>query len=308
MKRILFTLMLLAPLAGTIAQNVVIDRPPAYKTGLFMSTDPVDSPMIASADFFTVTERVALGDIMVYGQVAIQVPGGAEVDGATVFIFNHDVATPAGRPDEPGTALVEIRDIPMGIVTIEDDPDGPAGATLYKIISIPLTEANGGNQIILEPGSYWMSVCAVIRNSFSNWPNINVWQWSMSANAAPIVPVFIDPSNAAGVGATNWTSIGTIAPGFLAFAWTLTDEEITVGIDNNTIANLTVYPNPVNDMIHIQTTEGNVIKASLFDLTGKEVSTQYNVQTINVSHLSAGIYMLRVETSNGVVTKKIVKR
>ena len=84
-------------------------------------------------------------------------------------------------------------------------------------------------------------------------------------------------------------------------------ESITLDIDKTEIANdnLIIYPNPVNDILFIQTDA----KISLFDLTGKELITIDNnsqVKEIKMNQYPAGIYLIKAYTEDGIQSKKII--
>lgn len=94
------------------------------------------------------------------------------------------------------------------------------------------------------------------------------------------------------------------------------------GIFDPIPANLTVeekskptfllYPNPTSNSITIAAQAGSIQSISLFDLNGKQLSTkQVNGQEkqLDVSHLEAGIYLVRIEMPNGETTmKRFVKK
>lgn len=73
-----------------------------------------------------------------------------------------------------------------------------------------------------------------------------------------------------------------------------------------------VYPNPANDFINISNSENiQVSNIKITDLNGRVVkqSNFDNVSNINlnVSDLSAGIYMMNINTNEGSTVKKIIK-
>lgn len=74
-------------------------------------------------------------------------------------------------------------------------------------------------------------------------------------------------------------------------------------------SDLNIYPNPVQDVLVIQNTAA--IKGwSLFDSGGKKVLEQnspFFLQEAQVSHLNSGLYILKIETANGVFQQKIIK-
>jgi hypothetical protein len=71
----------------------------------------------------------------------------------------------------------------------------------------------------------------------------------------------------------------------------------------------TVYPNPAKDEIFIQS-EKPIEKVEIIDLSGRVMinSKWSNGQSINVSSLPAGVYLVKIQTSAGVVAGKIVKQ
>jgi len=87
----------------------------------------------------------------------------------------------------------------------------------------------------------------------------------------------------------------------------------TTGINDNTAnnASVNVYPNPAHGDIYINTeTTGTInYKTQLLDVSGKVIST-FNVNEsiyhFSTSGIASGIYYLRMESNEGVITKKIV--
>jgi hypothetical protein len=69
---------------------------------------------------------------------------------------------------------------------------------------------------------------------------------------------------------------------------------------------LELYPNPVKDILNIST-NADVKSFTIRDLTGKTVLVNDAQPTINMAHLSKGIYLLQVQTAEGVVERKIIK-
>lgn len=77
-------------------------------------------------------------------------------------------------------------------------------------------------------------------------------------------------------------------------------------IDNRTIA---LYPNPTSDVIHLETTKA-LVKGEVFSLT-KTLMLTANLtnHTIDLSHLTAGIYLLKIDFADGTsLWNKIVKK
>lgn len=65
-----------------------------------------------------------------------------------------------------------------------------------------------------------------------------------------------------------------------------------------------IYPNPVQDRLFIESEE--IINVLIFDLFGN-LLVQEAEKSVGITHLSKGIYYLKVESVNGSVIKKFVK-
>jgi hypothetical protein len=74
---------------------------------------------------------------------------------------------------------------------------------------------------------------------------------------------------------------------------------------------ISVYPNPVVDEVSVTSSEP-VVKVALYDLLGKKIEQlNGNGETTlrwNMSALPKGVYVLTIETAEGVVSRKIIKK
>lgn len=72
-------------------------------------------------------------------------------------------------------------------------------------------------------------------------------------------------------------------------------------------SNLSIFPNPVKDVLTINYDKA-ISQIYVYDVNGKLVKTITTVDnTINVSDLSEGVYMLNIQTEEGLIVRKIVK-
>jgi hypothetical protein len=76
---------------------------------------------------------------------------------------------------------------------------------------------------------------------------------------------------------------------------------------------ISVFPNPTNDMITVilNNNSMNKVEFEVFDIIGRKQQVKHSDNgnseyTINLSALPAGIYMLKINTNKSVTTKKIV--
>ena len=101
------------------------------------------------------------------------------------------------------------------------------------------------------------------------------------------------------------------------FVLTLKSDEVgrnTSSVSGLLNANLySVYPNPFNDIIHITSPSINESKStlSITNITGKQVYTKSisNLTNfiINTSQLPSGMYILSIETKDGIYRKQLIK-
>jgi len=81
----------------------------------------------------------------------------------------------------------------------------------------------------------------------------------------------------------------------------------------STESQISVFPNPTKDNVTINVgNEDNLVAYSIFDNSGSIVkkgkfTTKLNEETINISDLRKGIYLINVETENSNFREKIIK-
>jgi len=72
--------------------------------------------------------------------------------------------------------------------------------------------------------------------------------------------------------------------------------------NNNNNSELTIYPNPVKNVLTI---EGDFTSANIYDIFGKLVLSTDAQKTIDVSNLSNGVYFVNINVENTITVKKI---
>lgn len=82
-------------------------------------------------------------------------------------------------------------------------------------------------------------------------------------------------------------------------------------ISDTSVGSISIYPNPVTTTLQIDANEP-VTNIHIFNLSGQEVMAKPTIQSeknsINVAALPSGSYILRLETSNNVITHKFIKK
>jgi hypothetical protein len=105
--------------------------------------------------------------------------------------------------------------------------------------------------------------------------------------------------------------VQTGKPGFelsgdIAFAY------YPIGINSQDLIELRVSPNPTTGQLIIDNGQLTITSIEVFDIYGRAVSTHHSLLTthysINISHLPAGLYFVKVFTENGVFIEKVIKK
>jgi Secretion system C-terminal sorting domain len=77
----------------------------------------------------------------------------------------------------------------------------------------------------------------------------------------------------------------------------------------STIEGLSFYPNPVsNGKIYITSKSSSDKQVTIFDVLGKKVLTQLTSKELNVSSLSPGVYIIKIEEGDSSATRKLIVR
>ncbi len=86
--------------------------------------------------------------------------------------------------------------------------------------------------------------------------------------------------------------------------------EGTLGVNDVQSLDMNIYPNPVNgDFVTIQTPVNGVKYVEVFDITGKRlINTSLSADTLEVSSLSAGMYLIKVTVEGQSKTSKLIVR
>ena len=84
--------------------------------------------------------------------------------------------------------------------------------------------------------------------------------------------------------------------------------DLLLSIDKNNLENFKVYPNPTSNKLNLNSNK-TIKKVSLFNIVGEKIlSFNSNQKQINISNLSKGIYILRIQfEDHKSAVRKIIK-
>ncbi len=92
---------------------------------------------------------------------------------------------------------------------------------------------------------------------------------------------------------------------------TLKGTEDQLANPSQSIGSYQVSPNPFSTSINIASAD-SILDLAVYDIVGKKVWEKNNsnayLETIDLHHLSSGVYLLKIKTSRGMISHKIVKQ
>jgi hypothetical protein len=85
-------------------------------------------------------------------------------------------------------------------------------------------------------------------------------------------------------------------------------EDVTASVEDLLASKFNVYPNPVKDVLTIKVKDITVSSVKIYDLLGKEVFAQQGLskQELDITNLNSGLYLLKIDTLDGTLNKKII--
>ncbi|TXB63483.1 T9SS type A sorting domain-containing protein [Phaeodactylibacter luteus] len=262
------------------------------------------------ADDFTLTEnQTQISEITVFGLQDYIF--SVYFQGLDVYIFNNANNIPDGlpTPENPqSNALYAFTDLNNG----SDYAITSLGGDLYDF-TIDLTSANNGNDVILDAGTYWVSV--VPRFSYSGasitstYPVI-FWRWFGSSNQNDgYDAVFVDPTNHFEQGLTDWVPVYSVNSDLSSTLAMVISGDNVSSVSSAVKELISIYPSPSSDFLNINLPKGiSVSKVEVFDAQGKTQQASMNNNTLDIQSLATGVHFLRIQTNSGIITKKFVKK
>lgn len=166
-------------------------------------------------------------------------------------------------------------------------PQNEEGDFLGELSTGPGTELKGDNHYITQS------------SSSTNNPKVWTFPWT-----API----------SGSGPVTFYGAFTINEPVTKLSTLTINENISIGIPENSSDELVLYPVPVKDKLNFlldndtETLQVRIININGQSVFSKRLNSFHSSYTINTENLSAGIYFLQVETEKNLFAKKFAKK
>ena len=168
------------------------------------------------------------------------------------------------------------------------------------------TTADGYGTVITPAGTYTvlrlhinetvvttMSMGEGMEISFTD--NIETYSWMKPGVPVPVMSITTTTSDDGEGPVTEASFLG----------------DLTIGIEDQEIADVQIYPNPAVDQLRIKTENGTLLSARIVDVKGATVAqmrgTSASESSIDVSQLQSGVYFIQIQTDKGSAVKKFVR-
>ena len=81
----------------------------------------------------------------------------------------------------------------------------------------------------------------------------------------------------------------------------------SMGMNDNQINFMKLFPNPVNEVLNLNT-EYQIFTIEIFDMLGKKIFEAENLNSINVKYFEDGVYLLKISSGNNSHSKLFIKK
>ena len=306
----------ITPTMGTINNVEVFVRlasglPSNFYTGdITIISDTVpDQIVTVSGEVLPVITCANIGDIIITEVMQNPSAAGNDPNGEYFELYNTtsdpiDIANWVIKDDNQSGETHIIASsviIPaLGYVAIGNEKVPNGGIVLDYTYENDISLGNTIDGIIIECNA--TIIDQVIWDNGTTFPNPNGASMELSIESLN--------SSANDIG-TNWAeAITQFGDGDLGTPGSQNDNSNTLSISsfNEQSKRFIISPNPANTgFITVTTTSNSIIEINIFNILGKQlVSETMDNNSINISHLSPGIYIVQLDQNNASITQKLV--
>ncbi len=213
-----------------------------------------------------------------------------------------------------------------GTITVSGEPGEPAGDQIHNFTESRLVSSfytfTSANMNSTAGSATYDGLTLTARLKIESATTITYTTPAVSTLTLVFDPTFTGTIKLNG---TNYTATAgvVVIPSVLAGINTITkggttnlyyiktEYQSVLGVPHNSAAQkLVLYPNPVTNVLNIASGSSDIIeKVSIYNLVGQLVkNVGGNHKSIDMSDLSSGTYLVKIQTNEGVIDRKIIKR
>ena len=267
--------------SGT-SQEINLTYTPSV-TGEFSETISFKNNGLNEESFITVRGSVFSPNyVLVESQEAIV----NETNVLQILLKNNDVAR----------ALQFDVELPMGFELETNNIETTSRADGYEVVASKIEDSNSNYRVLL----YSMTNKTLTKGGLSilNFPvfiSSNVSEGNYNFNFSNVIITNIENIDISSLALESGqlTVIGT--------SLSVEGQELERSIQ--------LYPNPVKDILSIKSKAIVISKIAIYSVLGKKIKeVKSNFESIGISNLSNGLYIIRIFSDKGSITKRIIKR
>jgi len=197
------------------------------------------------------------------------------------------------------------------VIYSEDDVPIPTGAAFNVIVSPSNNNVESFKHQNTVANTY--SISTIIDNPLLNGKPNAAFVFSHNwGGSGDVENVNLEGTLGAWYDGTNWEIYrenGLNMPDNAAFNIVVMNTEVTA-TPTNTLTNISIYPNPAEDTLTVESQEA-LTKVAIFNLLGQEVKSLNTTATnvnIDVANLDAGVYIIKLTANNKESSQKFIKK
>jgi len=249
----------------------------AYENGLWSSTE--GTRLVANDLVIPMNEAFSLNQIKVNFFTDV---------GETIHYAN--IAYHEDANGLPGTVI--------GTVSNIEPVDAIAAGTIFGVklwmitFDVPTVYFEGQPDFETR---YWISI------EVANNANTDYAHWETTSASLGGLPSAINDNG------SGWEiydpGTGQVFDGVYEFGG-----ECVLSIKGDMLPKLVIHPNPTSDIINLVIPNSEeIISMTLYDISGKQMDVTATENSLDVSNLPNGLYILKITSEEGVVSHKIIK-
>lgn len=223
-----------------------------------------------------------------------------ELTGGGALSYDWTPATGLSSTSGANVTASPTSDITYTVVGTDGNGCTNSATVSITVNDLPTVTLSSFNSVCVYDASFALTGGSPSGGSYSG-PGVSAGEFNPATagiGTHTIVYVFTDANNCTGNASETITVLECL------------------GLDNASFSNLQIMPNPASDFLNIgfQLETASDIQIRLISMDGKMVlSRMYPNQllfanTLEISHLATGSYILQIESNQGIISKKIIKQ
>lgn len=221
--------------------------------------------------------------------------------GMIMYVYTDNGGKPSGFPGSTDAYVAKIDLTQSSTAYTITTP-----ATGYFVYNVDVEEALGRPLSLAANTKYWVTFAPKV--NLTTYSASERWNWIVGTVNAEKAKL-IDPANAFGVGATDWTPISALTAdaSYNGLAFSVEDNNNLGTTESySTIGDIIVTQSA--DQLHIFTKNDKSKSSVVYSADGK-VALKGSGDRINIATLPTGIYIVNVKTLSGkILNTKFIKK